>query len=767
MPLPFVYRLLILLFLTVLPLTCLSMDSRDIQQRTASPKIALVLAGGGAKGAAHIGVLKALKEMQIPIHLITGTSMGAYVGGLYASGLSVDEIENIIETTDWNRGYIDRAARSDKRVKDKIADDRYQVATDLGLNSSSLTTPSGLIQGQSMLRLLRETSGNVPTQSSFDDLPTQFRAIATDVSTMEAKALGEGNLVDAMMASMSIPALLPPYEIDGHRYIDGGVSNNLPIVVARELGADIIISVDVSSEYESQQEITDVVSMLDQLSVHMVKRSTQQQINALSIRDIYLKPNVGSIGTTEFSAMPDAINKGYQLTIQNQERLSCLSVSTNAYQGFLEQRKYKRTQLQLSSIRQIDSVVFKNRSHYSDEMLLSLLNIRAGHTYTTSQIEMKVSQLYALDYFELVRYHFEMRSNKTQLHVDVKEKSWGPNYLDFRFHVEEDFNANSVYSIGASTHFTGLDSKGSEFRLNVELGTSNRLEAEYYSPITANQTLFYSVYAGALSERGNILQGNLDSSPALEGESDFYPYTQNSLSAEIAVGLQASFWQELRLGLNAQSGKTTLTPVNSMEGFDYERAGVFARYESDTQDSKTFPTRGSRIKLNYLFSNDEYIAPQGRTSDDSSHTQEWTAEFYTAHTYGRHTLSGTAQYSLIDTGSSKLAINPVRLGGFLNFSGIPKDSLVGKEKAYSGLTYRYRWVDNDFGLFHSPVYLGLSAEYGGTWQDTKLDLNEAPLYRSGALYAGVDSPIGPIIVSYSRVETGMDAFYLIIGSSFP
>ncbi|MFA0087650.1 hypothetical protein [Vibrio sp. 10N.261.51.F12] len=263
------------------------------------------------------------------------------------------------------------------------------------------------------------------------------------------------------------------------------------------------------------------------------------------------------------------------------------------------------------------------------------------------------------------------------------------------------------------------------------------------------------------------MRGNVGASPALEAENDYFPYTQNSLSAEVSAGFQPTFWQEIKLGGSVQSGETSLTPIHSIDGFDYNRAGLFARYELDTQDNKTLPTKGFKVKLSYLLSDDHYIAPQAVTSVDTSKTQEWNAEIFSTQTYGRHTFSGTMQYSLIDTHPNNIAINPARLGGFLNLSGIPKNSLMGKEKAYSGLTYRYRWFDNDFGLFHSPVYLGLSAEYGGAWQDTELSINKAPMYKSSALYAGIDSPIGPVILSYARVETGLSAVYLIIGSSFP
>ena len=216
----------------------------EVEQR---PKVALVLAGGGAKGAAHIGVLKALEELKVPIDIITGTSMGAFIGGLYATGMSADEIESFIDTVDWNGGYRDRVDRSERRVQDKEYEDRYQLTTDLGLEWDQIRSGVGIVRGQGMLTLLRETVGNLPPFASFDELVIPYRAVATDIVDLKPVVLDSGYLVDVMMASMSVPGALPPYNINGRLLVDGGVTNNMPVDIARKLGADIVIAVDIST----------------------------------------------------------------------------------------------------------------------------------------------------------------------------------------------------------------------------------------------------------------------------------------------------------------------------------------------------------------------------------------------------------------------------------------------------------------------------------------------------------------------------------------
>ncbi|GIC20675.1 hypothetical protein VCSRO53_0996 [Vibrio cholerae] len=306
------------------------------------PKIALVLAGGGAKGAAHMGVLRALEEMHVPVDIITGTSMGAYVGGLYATGMSAEEIEALIYSVDWNRGYRDRVDRSQRRVRDKEYEDRYQITTDLGLHWGEVRAPKGVVQGQNILRMLRETTGNLPAFDSFDQLVIPYRAVATDIIHLQEVVLDKGFLVDAMMASMSVPGALPPYEIDGLWLVDGGVTNNMPVEVARAMGADIIIAVDISTDYKSQEDFTNLFTVADQLSNYLVRRSTERQSDHLTSRDLLLRPPVGKMETMEFDKMPAAFAMGYQEAMDNQAFFKNIALSSAQYQAYVDEKEERR-----------------------------------------------------------------------------------------------------------------------------------------------------------------------------------------------------------------------------------------------------------------------------------------------------------------------------------------------------------------------------------------------------------------------------------------
>ncbi|MBW3694165.1 serine protease [Vibrio sp. T187] len=746
--------------------TTTSLDSKEEKER---PKVAVVLAGGGAKGAAHIGVLKALEEMQIPVDYITGTSMGAYVGGLYATGMSADEIESFIYSINWNDGYRDRVNRSQRRVRDKEYEDRFQLTTDLGLRWGEIRAPKGVVQGQNMLRILRETTGNLTPLKSFDELAIPYRSVATDIIELEEVIIDSGQLVDAMMASMSVPGALPPYEHDGRMLVDGGVTNNMPVDVARAMGADIVIAVDISTDYKNEDDFTTFLTVADQLSNYLVRRSTQKQAKTLTEEDIFLRPDVGQMETTEFDKMPSAYLAGYTIANQLAEELSELSLSNADYQHYIDDKQEARKRLKHGDQTVIDEIVVNNNTHYSDKLLENRLNLESGKILKTSELESKVQDLYALDRFELITYEFTEFEGEDQLVVDVNEKSWGPNYLNFRFYLEDDFSTDSQYSLGMSANFTDINSHGAELRTNLEMGTDKRIEAELFSPFFSSQKLFTSASIIYSNQKRN-LPATFDDieEPSLEVTKDYVPMTYIEYIGEWALGYQPTLWQEFKFGARYTDGEAEVSSLPSFGNIAYTRLGGFASYRLDTLDNFSLPTEGYFIDLEYVVSHDDFEADvtEATADADSDTVYELSANFMAAQSYKRHTLVAKLDYGIVESKNSAFPIDPKELGGFLNLSGIPRNSLIGQNLAYSSLVYRYKWFDNDFGLFESPFYIGASLEHGGVWSDNDLKLHEAPMYTAGSIFAGVDSPIGPIILAYGKTEDNFDSVYLIVGTSY-
>lgn len=729
------------------------------QQR---PTIAVVLAGGGAKGAAHIGVLKALEELRVPVDIITGTSMGAYVGGLYSTGQSADQIKGYLTSVDWNSGYRDQVNRSDRRLRDKEYEDRYQINTDLGIGWGTLKTKKGVVQGQGMLRILRETSYNPPQMDSFDHLAIRYRAVATDILTLEEVIIDKGYLVDAMMASMSVPGALPPYEINGRMLVDGGVINNMPIDLAQDMGADYIIAVDISSNYKTKEELRSYFDVAGQLSNYLVQRGTVEQAQRLTEVDTYLKPLVGNIGTTDFSAMPEAYELGYEAAMQSRQQLQRYALSEQEYASYQKDKALKADLVILDNEIPLDTVEVNNATHYNANILSYRLGL--SENPTPAEIEEGINRLYALDRFERITYRVEQRESENAVVVNVDEKDWGPNYLNFRFFLEDDFTTDSQYGLGASINFTDLARQGAELRTSLELGTDKLLVADLYSPFFANQVLFNTLTVAYSEEGRNV--SLLTDSEDLSQVNDYLPVTYQQVIADVAIGLQPALWNEVKVGLRYTNGRASLSTISSAGNIDFERKGIYVRYLHDTLDSAVLPTQGNYLSFEYVASFDS-VDEQGGEVDSDDQVHEFELSWINAFSFfEKHTLVTNIDLGLFETDGTATPIDPYDLGGFQNLSGIPRNSLIGQNKAFGKLVYRYRWFENDFGMFQSPIYLGASAEYGGVWSGSDRSYNDLPLFVAGSLFAGIDSPLGPVILGYGQTEEGMAAVYLIIGKSF-
>lgn len=744
-------------------------------EKTASgqvrPTIALVFAGGGAKGAAHAGVLKQLEAMNIPIDIVTGTSMGAYVGALYAMGMNAQEIEDTMTSVDWNLGYRDRVNRNEKRLREKAYDDTYQLQTDLGLDKKGIRVPKGVVQGQNMLQIIRKTSGNPSTFRDFDHLAVRYRAVATDVVNLKPVVLDKGNLVDAMMASMSVPGALPPYEYQDMLLVDGGVTNNMPVDVAKAMGADVVIAVDISTDYKTKEELETLISVADQLTNYMVRRSTQEQIEKLSDQDILLKPAVGKMETTDFFEMSRAFKLGEEATTAQASKLKKLALSNLDYQAYQLKKRNMYAKIQQKTSRKIAKVKVDNQTHYNDVLVENRLGIKPGESYTQEEIETKVRSLYSVDRFEKVTYSFVDGGRKGDiLNIKVEEKSWGPNYLDFRFSLEDDFAGTSKYALGMSANFTDLSDNGTEVRTSLELGTDKLVGAELYTPLSADQTYFantslkYTNQMSRLAFADNLEDGF---SSSLDDIDNAYDVEYVQYEGELALGYQPDLDQDIRTGFRYTYGETEVDNFAGGVDFNYRRYGFFARYRNDTLDSFSFPTNGYYVDLNYLYSNDEIdddgVFDDGRTRNWVS---EYSGTFLAAKNYLQHSISTQLEYGVVTGQDSTFPVTLYELGGFLNLSGIPRDSLAGRNKALASLVYRYRWFENDFGLFRSPVYLGASVEYAGVWNDPDDYYNSDAMHIGGSIFTGIDSPLGPIIFSYGRTENNYDSVYLLIGSPF-
>src|SRR5579863_2463762 len=302
------------------------------------PRICLVLSGGGARGMAHIGVLKVLEDLQIPIDCIAGTSMGAIVGGLYASGMTAKQIDATMRSLDWQEAFRDTPPRRDLAFRRKQDDRNYLVRLPLGLKHGKLLLPKGLIQGQKLQETLRQLTLPFSNTTNFDLLPTPFRAVATDLETGNAVLMDRGDLAIAMRASMSAPGVFAPVELDGRLLVDGGLAENLPINVARAMHADILIVSDVSFPLQPRDALDSALSISNQMLAILVRKDSDRQRASLGSRDVLIEPDLGLTPSTAFSAAATVISRGEDAARADRAVLEAYSVGDAAYREYLARR---------------------------------------------------------------------------------------------------------------------------------------------------------------------------------------------------------------------------------------------------------------------------------------------------------------------------------------------------------------------------------------------------------------------------------------------
>ncbi|MCE2570749.1 patatin-like phospholipase family protein [Motilimonas eburnea] len=713
------------------------------------PKIGLALGGGGAKGAAHIGVLKVLEELNIPVDYIAGTSMGAYVAGMYASGLSADEIEQRMLGTDWSRGFSDKVSRDSLSYRKKKQTEQFMLQSDIGFDGKKIALPHGVIQGETMARLLRESTLNLPYFTSFDSLPIPFRAVAVDLASMQPYVLDSGNLANAMQASMSVPGVLRPMEIDGRLLADGGIVNNLPVDVLKEMGADIVIAVDIASPLSSKEQLDSYLMVLDQLTNFMTQSSTQQQIALMTEQDILIQPAINAFGTGDFERMAQILPLGVVAAQLQRHELASLSVSEQDYQRYHASKMTVRAGIPVGDEFVVDRVEVATDARLAEETILARLKVVEGEPYTEQQLEKNIEALYAEGVFERVDYGFDMREGERVLNVYAKEKPWGPGFFDFMAGMEETSGDSTDIYFGLSYTQTDLSRYGAEWRNRLILGTKTLLSTELYFPLDVEQKFYWDGEIYYLADQRNYFFPDEAGSEELR----YWRADYSTLGLATSLGINLASHAILELGGLVETGELELVGSSFDSRFHFYSPYLYLGV--DSLDHPFFPTKGTRFtsKLQWI---------EGENDSLKDHGWRGELQWQNVHSWQRHVVELNAQYAGTELETRIPTLLP-ELGGYQNLSGFLHHELSGPHKVFAAVVYRYRLFDNDFGAIKLPVYLSGSFEQGNIWQNSR-DIRVDNMLTAASLGISVDTRLGPITLASGWAEGGNNAVYFFLGS---
>lgn len=706
----------------------------------ARPRIGLVLSGGGARGAAHVGVLKVLERERIPIDAIAGTSMGAVVGGLYASGLSATEIGALVDSVEWRQAFLEPTPRDRLSFRRKREDQNFLVDFPLGLKGGSFRLPKGLISGQRLTQALRRMTLPVARVANFDELPTRFRAVATDLETGEPVELGRGDLVDAVRASLAAPGLFAPVEIDGRLLVDGGLANNLPIDVARGMNVDVLIVVDVGFPLRTRDTLDSVATISNQMLSILIRRGSDAQRRTLTTQDVLLTPELGEASSFDFDIVTEAVTLGERAAVAAGERLAALRLNETEYAHFVAARGAVR-----GGMPRIDEVRVATDSMRYERLLRSAF----VDLSSAAALDAGLTTLYSRGNFESVDYALRPGAQGDVLELDARRNSWGPNYVRFGLNLEDDFNGNSSYNAAARFVLADIGPLAAEWVWDLQIGSQPKVATELYIPF--GDTARWFTTPSARFELRNV--------PLLDAGERRAEYRLRTTEYGIDLGRELGNWGEWRTGLRRVTGHSRLRvgdpQLPATDDFDVRE--FFGRFSYDELDNRNFPRRGQ-----YLVAEWRAETPSlGSARRADLVTVDWLA----ARSSGRHTgVIWTSYGTTIDSEVDSIrALFP--LGGFLNLSGLAPDSLTGRHFAITRMLYYRQIGRGGEGFLNVPAYVGVSLEAGNVWRE-RSEMGLGSALKQGSVFFGFDTLLGPVYLGSGFGESGETAFYLFLGRTF-
>lgn len=701
------------------------------------PRIGLVLGGGGALGFAHIGVLKVLEEQRIPIDFIAGTSMGSIVAGLYASGLSPEDMQMFLEGLNWNAVMSDATPRRELYFRRKKDDQRYLFEMGLNWNGPKLST--GLAAGQKFNNLMQLMTLRVASITNFNELPIPYRAVATDLESGEPYVIDHGNLAQAMRASMAVPGAFTPVEMHGRILVDGGVVENLPVDVVKAMGADIIIAVDVgaASDQVDREQLQTLGGILGRTySVAQRPNSLHQLRKA----DIGIQPALADFTASQFQRVSELIPQGKLAAQAKVDELSKLGVSDEEYAAFLvRQRRPDAAHLR------IDAIDVSGHNRVSEETIRGRIRIQPGDLFDAEHLAGDLMRIYGIGEFEQVvfRVHQEAEGNE-RLRYDVREKAWGPLYFAYGLRLQGDFDKNADWGMLLNVTRRSINALGAEWRNEMEIGSAQDILSEFYQPLNYSGIFFIAPTIWYRSEIEELY----------DHKDHVADYDVQRFEGRLDFGVQVRRYAELRIGPVWGTGKAEVdTGASSLPEFDEDYAGWTASLIIDQQDRTLFAREGYYAEMRGTFARES----MGGDLD----FDKVIGVFQGQHSFDDHTFTiglrgGTS------LGDELPAYAQFMLGGPFSFAGLAEGQFRGSYLGVASVGYRYRLAQLPSQLGRG-LYLMSRFDTGNVWQD-KADTDD--LRYGGAIGMGADTTMGPMYIAYGMADEGYDHFYFSLGTAF-
>lgn len=705
------------------------------------PRTALVLSGGGARGLAHVGVLKALERMHVPYDCIAGTSMGAIAGGSFATGISTEEAEKRVVEADWRAVFSDKPMRSDIPYFRKYEDYKPYFDFTLTLDEYKLKTPRNFVGVQKIGLFFRELTGAASARS-FDDLPVSYRAVGTDIIDGEAVVMSDGTVAEAMRASMTVPGIFPPIAYKGHLLVDGGLSKNLPVSVGRKLcgPGSRVIAVNVSTPSLKQADLTSFLSIGEQTINISMQRNMNEELANLGDGDVLLVPKLDGYTSADFEKVKDLIKIGENIVEEHAGELAGFQVSESDYAAWRAAIDARKKPEPI-----ITSVKMTDMHWVNPEVMQDLLNVKTGQHFDMEALHANIDKVYARGDFSSISYDLiNDGKGHAELQMDPHEKD-GRDSVRFGLSLYSDFQGDSSFSALATLRRGWLNRLGAEWRTDVQVGEDSGVYSEWYQPATLSSAFFVAPYAIYTDQHRDVY---LDGFAKLR-----YQYTR--YGGGIELGSVFGRWGEVRVGVARAQARAQSETLFVVPDEAYQQGGFTLRTIYDQLDNTHFPHDGGSVRLNY------FSASTSLGADTNYERLDFRG--VKAFTWSRNTLMAMVRLGS-DLDTDVPFYDNFTLGGIFNLSAYPPGSLMGGQLGYASLLSYRRFSDLPRGIGRG-IYGGIQLE-GARMGHVPDEFVDKDTVVSASAYLAADTVLGPFYLMGALGNNDQSAVYLALGISF-
>ena len=698
------------------------------------PRIGLVLGGGGARGAAHIGVLEVLEKLHIPIDCVAGTSMGALVAGSYAAGMSPEVMRRELAKADWNDMFIDNPDFSEMSYRNKVTLRNYLPGSETGISADGAKYQPGVVAGQKIKLFFNQLVRSNQGERNIEDLPLPLSIIATDIGNGDRVVFRDGSLTKAMRASMSVPGLLAPVDHQGRKLVDGGLVDNVPISEVKErCNADVVIAVNVGSPLLKAESVGSLLTVSAQMVNILTEQNVTRSLAKLTSEDVYIKPDLDGISAGDFPRHSETADRGRIAAEAMIPRLQKLSQPEAVYLAW-----WKGIEVISRVSPRIDEVEVAGLGLVNPAIVERHLDTKPGNTIRPTEINRELLRMYGDGYYESVDYEVLTQRDRNILRVMPIEKAWGPDYLRFALNLEANTTQGATFGLRVAYHKTWLNSLGAELITNIDVGNTNRLAVNFYQPLDSTQRFFVDMSAG-------VQQGRLK---LFQDDKQIAQYKDYQTSLGVSVGVNVGLLGQIRLGWLERYRNATLEIGSpSLPNGDARFGGFRAVLNFDQMNRMYFPTSGWSSKLIYF---DSPESGYSRVDLDVSGVASLHKTVFT----GRVAYTGSPRGQLP-------GYDPASVGGMLNLTAYGKDQILGDNIFYAGVR-----AEQIIGVL--PLGLRGDMRIGFALEGAKAGMRYTETKASGwlnslAVYLGGETPFGPVYLGAGYSTSGVSNIFLSLG----